>query len=158
MKKILFLFLFLFAFSCSKDKKTQPLASIEKIEYIDLDYEKQPGVIINIKVNDSIIAKKLKNKELREFIIYSIKKEDRNYFFYEVWKVPIRKGNIFSFLIRTSYFSQNIPDKEKKGKRIWNKDNITKALSGDIGLIFYKDTIHVKPSKDRKIVIQELND
>jgi thymidylate synthase len=158
MKKIVFLFLFLLAVSCSKDKKTQPLASIEKIEYIDLDYEKQPGVIINIKVNDSIIAKKLKNKELREFIIYSIKKEDRNYFFYEVWKAPIRKGNIFSFLIRTSYFSQNISDKEKKGKRIWNKDNITKALSGDIGLIFNKDTIHVKPSKDRKIVIQELND
>ncbi|MCC9016466.1 hypothetical protein [Flavobacterium lipolyticum] len=155
MKKVLFLFLFLFAVSCSKDKKIQPLASIEKIEYIDLDYGKQPGVIINIKVNDSIIAKKLKNKELREFVIYSIKKEDRNYFFYEVWKTPIRKENTFSFLIRTSYFSPNILDKEKS---IWNKDNITKALSGDIGLIFNKDSIRVKPGKDRKITIQLIKD
>jgi len=153
LKKILLLFLF--AISCSKDKKTQPLASIEKIEYIYIDYEKQPGVIINIKVNDSIIIKKLENKELKAFKIYSIKKEDRNYFYYEVWKAPIKKGNVFSFLIRTSYFYQNISDKEK---RIWNEDNITKALSGDIGLIFNKDSIHVKPSKDRKIVIQVLND
>lgn len=158
MKKVLFLFLFLFAVSCSKDKKTQPLASIEKIEYIDLDYEKQPGVIINIKVNDSIIAKKLENKELREFILYSIKKEDRNYFSYELWKAPIRKGNVFSFLIRTSYFSQNISDREKKKKRIWNEDTITKALNGDAGLIFDKDTINVKPGKNRKIVIQVIKE
>jgi hypothetical protein len=158
MKNLLFLFLFLFAVSCSKDKKTQPLASIEKIEYIDLDYEKQSGVIIDIKVNDSSIIKKLENKQLRGFRIYSIKEKDRNYFFYEVWKAPIRKGNVFSFLIRTSYFSQNISDKEEKKKRIWNKDNITKALSGDVGLIFDKDSVHVKPGKDRKIVIQMLKD
>jgi hypothetical protein len=158
MKKVLFLFLFLFAVSCSKDKKTQPLTSIEKIEYIDLDYEKQPGVIIDIKVNDSIIAKKLENKELKDFIIYSIKKEDRNYFSYELWRAPIKKGNIFSFLIRTSYFSQNISDREKKKKRIWNEDNITKVLSGDVGLIFDKDTINVESGKDRKIVIQMIKD
>ncbi|WP_202704262.1 hypothetical protein, partial [Flavobacterium sp. UGB4466] len=95
------------------------------------------------------------NKELREFVIYSIKKEDRNYFFYEVWKTPIRKENTFSLLIRTSYFSPNILDKEKS---IWNKDNITKALSGDIGLIFNKDSIRVKPGKDRKITIQLIKD
>lgn len=156
MKKMLFLFLFIV--SCNTNKTTQPIACIEKVEYIDLDYEKQPVAIINIKVNDSSIIKKLENKELKAFRIYSIKKEDRNYFSYESWKAPIRKGNVFSFLIRTSYFSQNISDKEKKEPRIWNEDNITKALSGDVGLIFDKDSVHIKPKNDRKIVIQMIKD
>ncbi|OHT44995.1 hypothetical protein [Flavobacterium tructae] len=153
MKKILLISLLVL--SCNTNKTAQPIDCIENIEYTEFSNENQPTVILDIKINDLSTIKKLENKKLREFIIYSIKKEDRNYFFYEVWKTPIRKENTFSFIIRTNYFSQNISDKEK---RIWNKDNITKALSGDVGLIFDKDTIHVKPSKDREITIQLLND
>ena len=158
MKKVLITFLFLITLSCHKNKIIKPFAFIEKVEYIELDYEKQPVVIVSIKVNDSSILQKLKNMELKEFRIKSIKKEDRNYFLYETWKAPIKKENTFLFLIRTSYFSQNISDKKQNKKRIWREENIITALSGDIELIFDKDSICVKPRKDRKIIIQMLRD
>lgn len=147
-------FLALFVFFVSCNKTVEPIASIEKLEYIDLSYEKQPCVIFYIKVNDTLLSDKLKNKELREFRVNTIPKKDRNYFFYEVWKEPVKKGNIFSFLIRTSYFSQNISDREKRKKRFWSEDRIVKVLSGDVSLIFDKDSICLKASKDRKIIVQ----
>jgi hypothetical protein len=118
----------------------------------------QPSVLISIKVEDSLVCKKLESGQLNGLVIYSIKKENRNRFFYNTGKLPVKKGNNFSFVMRTSYFSPNISDIKNHKTREWQSNDIVKALSGDVGLIFNKDTILATSCIDKKMIIETIND
>lgn len=118
----------------------------------------QPSVLINIKVEDTLVYQKLERGQLNGLVIHSVKKEDRNHFFYNTGKLPVKKGNIFSFVMWTSYFSPNVIDIKNHKRREWESDDIIKTLSGDVGLIFNKDTILATSCMDKKMIIETIND
>jgi hypothetical protein len=160
MKKVLFIFISVFIISCNPNKKVKPIVCIGLIQYYEPPSRNmnQPSILINIKVEDSSVCKKLEGGQLNGLVIYSIKKEDRNRFFYNTGKLPIKKGNNYSFVLWTSYFSPNISDIENNKRREWESDDIIKALSGDVGLIFDKDTILATSCIDKKMIIETIND
>lgn len=158
MKKILLILIFVT--SCNSDKSVQPTVCIDLIRYYEPPKRNmnQPSVAITIKVNDSSVCKRLERGELKHLIIYSIKKEDRNRFFYSNWDSPIRDGNNFSFVIWINYFMSNVTYMKNHKKREWESDEVLKALNGDIGLVFDKDTILAKSCLDKKMIIQMINE
>lgn len=110
---------------------------------------RQPSVLINIKVDDSVLLKKLETGKLTNLFLFSIKKEDRHFVYYETWRRPIKTGNIFSFVIWTNYFGPNDLN-IKHHRKIWSSDKIKKVLDGDIGLVFNHDTIVLKHIENKK--------
>lgn len=157
MKKGLLFLIMVFIVSCHSDKETKPIVCVESIEYHEPTNDNLghgSTVAINIKVEDSSIIKKLEGGKLMKPLIFSIKKEDNLFFYYKTYKLPFRKGNVFSFILWTGYFRPSFLNNQKK----WKPDEIIKALSGDIGLVFDNDTIRVGSCKDRKFVIQTVND
>ncbi|WP_268847868.1 hypothetical protein [Flavobacterium aestivum] len=155
MKKVLIFLTIVFIVSCHTDKKTKSTICVESIKYyepLNDNLGESPAVTINIKVEDSSVCKKLEGGKLKELLIFSIKKEDKLFIYYQTHERLFRSGNTFSFLIRTSYFKPNVLNNRKT----WKSDEIIKALNGDIGLVFDNDTIRVGSCKDRKFIIQTI--
>lgn len=157
MRKTLLVLLFIV--SCNSNKETKPTVCIESIEYHEFsNYRlKQPTLQINIKVEDSVILKKIKSGKLTKLVIFSIRKEDRNVVHCQVSKIPLRKGNTFSFLFWTNYFGARNFD-GLHHRRDWDSFKITYKLSGDIRLVFGNDTIRTGNCKDKKIIMQLMKD
>lgn len=110
MKKILFILLIIT--SCNFDKEVKPIVCIDSIQYYEPPRHSliQPSILINIKGKDSSLCKKLEKGQLKGIIFYSIKKEDRNFFYIDPFKLTKKQENKFSFVIRTNYFRSNISD------------------------------------------------
>ncbi|NRS90790.1 hypothetical protein HNQ02_003737 [Flavobacterium sp. 7E] len=158
MKKILFLLIFIT--SCNQDMNVQPTACINLIRYYEPSKHNilEPSVLIRIKVKDSSVYKKLERGELKRLIMYSIKKEDQDRFLYNTSKPLIKEGNNFSFIIYTSYFMSNVKYRKNHEEREWEPEKIIKALDGNIGLVFEKDTILATSCGNKKMIIQTINE
>jgi hypothetical protein len=155
MKKVLIFLIITFIVSCHSNKEKKTIICVESIEYhepLNDELGQESTVTINIKVEDSSVFKKLERGKLKELLIFSIKKEEKLFVYYQTYKKPFRKGNIFSFLIRTSYFQPNRINNEK----VWSSDEIIKKLNGDIGFVFESDTIKIKSCKNRKVIIRKI--
>lgn len=158
MKKLVF---FLILFSCNSKsnqpvKLELPIICIEKIGYHEERYSPSPpAIFFTCSITDSIISKKMEKSELTQVFLYSMNKEDQQYVGYNVRDKVYKKGNLFSFFVRTAVFATN---SDKRFKQ-WKDEEIKKILDGDIGLVFGQDTIRVKGCTNKKIVIdRELSD
>ena len=149
MKKIILLVLFFL--SCNvKPKKEEPC--IKKMEYISQLKMLVPEAALNVYIEDKdgSLKGKVNSKELKSVIFYTIKQEDREYFrLYEPNLIASNTDkNIFILKMVTAYFYPKVyihgVIKEKK----WTPEQIQKAIEGDIGFVFEKDTIIVKMCKN----------
>lgn len=158
MKKILLILILVV--SCNSDKKVKPIVCIDLIQYYEPPRHNmtQSSILIDIEVKDSSLSKKLESGQLKGIVFSSKKKEDRVFLYTDLFKPPIKKENKFSFVIRTNYFRPNISDIKNHKKREWESDEVLKALNGDIGLVFDKDTILAKSCLDKKMIIQMINE
>lgn len=137
MKKI---FILLLCISCNTKSK-QDNFFVKKICYRSQKERLIPSVIeIKIEDDKGIIFKKVESGKLKNIILYSIKEEDR-YFFnivpFGVGNQFKKEDNLITFYVFTSFF-----DTERKPKL--TRKEIEKAITGDVGLIYDKDTIVVK--------------
>jgi len=152
MKKMLF-FLLLFSCNSKSNKPTKlesPIICIEEIGYHEARYSPSaPAIFFTFNVTDSIISKKIAKNEMTQAFLYSMSKDDQRVVSYDPRVKIIKKGNSFSFFMRTAVFSITSVRKSKK----WNNDEIEKILNGDIGLVFGVDTIRVKGCPHKKIKI-----
>lgn len=152
MKKLL---IFLILFSCnSKPNKSAklelPIICIEEIGYHEERYSPSPpAIFFTCKITDSIISKKMEKSELTQVFLYSMGKEDQRSVGYNIRDKVYKKGNSFSFFIRTAVFAI---DQDKRFKK-WKDEEIKKILDGDVGLVFRQDTIRIKGCTNKKIVI-----
>lgn len=145
MRKIIIL-VFL-CVSCNVKPKIED-SCITKIEYISQLDMLVPESAINVYIEDKddLLQGKLAFKELKSVIFYSIKEEDREYFrILSPDLIPSKTdNNIVILKVLTFYFH---PDAFIHGVRIknkWTPEQIQKAIEGDVGFVFEKDTIRVK--------------
>lgn len=157
-KKNFFIIVFVLIVSCNSNKKTKPIVCLQKVEYHEPSKYNQnsPSLLIDIKVEDSVVLKKIESSKLTELILFSIKEEDRHFVYYQTWQLPIKTGNVFSFLIWTNYFGPSSL-KLKHNRKVWSSNDIVKVLKGDIALVFEKDTVPVSVCKDREIKVQTIS-
>lgn len=154
------LFISLFIISCKSDINKKAIVCIERVEYFEPTRKDMGGasLLLNIKVEDSILYTKIEKRQLKGLILYSIKKEDRGYLSYDILKEPLKESDGFSFVIWTSYFRQNITDVKNHKQREWNSNKIITALEGNIGLVFENDTVIATSCLNKKMIIQLIND
>ncbi|NRS90789.1 hypothetical protein HNQ02_003736 [Flavobacterium sp. 7E] len=147
MKKCLVLILL--CLSCNvKSKKEFPC--VTKMEYMPFlaqsTYTPEYTIKIYVEDNEEILQKKIGFKKLKNIILYSIKVDDRGDFrLYDLESIYDKnKNNILVFKIFTSYFVPNIYINGIKKENKWMPQQIQKAIEGDVGFVFEKDTIRVK--------------
>lgn len=125
----------LLCISCNSKLKQEKFC-LKKIWYHSQKEMLVPSVIkIKIEDNNDIISKKIKSGKLTNIILYSIKKEDR--VFFSKWDKFKKDKNSITIEVITSFF-----DSERTHK--WTSKEIEKAIRGDVGLVFDKDTIVIK--------------
>ena len=140
MKKLLCLLIF-FCLSCNESPKSKSYC-VKKVSYVDQRRSLIPSIIqIEIKDSERFILKNIVEGKLTNVFLYSLKKEDRNYFRYiDEMKIKgkpnFEKETIILKLI-TGYFDGEIGHK-------WTKSEIEKVLKSDIGLVIGKDTLRLK--------------
>lgn len=132
--------------SCNT-KKTQSDLCINKMTYTSQKKLLVPSIIeIKISGDDGQILKKIENNELENVILFSIKEEYRNYF--NVLKSFKKDKNPITVTLITGFFDAKRSFKtEDDWNHNWKQKEIEKAISGDIGLVFGKDTIKIKMCK-----------
>ncbi|MDN3675294.1 hypothetical protein QWY99_19870 [Flavobacterium branchiarum] len=145
MKK--YIILALLCLSCNvKSKKDEPC--VQKMEYFPLLDMLVPESAIVVYVDDKegYLQKKISFKKLKEVILYSIKEEDRRYFRIAIPESILDKveDNTIIFSISTNYFRPDILIDDVRRENKWTPEQIQKAIEGDIGFVFKKDTIRVK--------------
>ena len=145
MKKIIFIFLIV-CISCNTKNKQSDLC-INKITYTSQKKSLVPSIIeIKIEGDNGQILKKIENNELKKVILFSIKEEYRNYFI--VLKSFKKHKNPITVTLVTGFFDAKRSFKtEDDWKHDWKQKEIENAISGDIGLVFGKDTIKIKMCK-----------
>ncbi|MDN3675295.1 hypothetical protein QWY99_19875 [Flavobacterium branchiarum] len=141
-----YIILVLLCVSCNlKPKKEDPC--VTKIEYISQLDMLVPESAINVYIEDKegFLQEKLAFKELKGVILYSIKEENREDFHSYPDLIPSKTdNNIVILKILTAYFHPNIYIKGVRRENKWTPEQIQKAIDGDIGFVFEKDTIRVK--------------
>lgn len=145
MKKIIFLF-FIVCISCNTKSKESNLC-VNKITYKSQKKSLVPSVIqIKIVGDDGKILKKIENNELQNVILFSIKEEYRHYF--NVLKSFKKDKNPITITLITGFYDAKRSFRtEDDWKHNWNQKEIESTISGDIGLVFTKDTIKIKMCK-----------
>jgi hypothetical protein len=140
MKHIFFLIVYLFL-SCNESAKSE-IYYLKKVSFIDQKQQLIPS-LIRIEFTDpkKVLLKSIEEGKLKNVFLYSISKEDRNYFHYlNETKIKLKhKTNKDQIILtlETSYF-----DSERNHK--WKKSEIEKILETDIGLVIEKDTVRLK--------------
>jgi hypothetical protein len=132
--------------SCNVKSKKED-SCITKIEYISQLDMLVPESSINVYIEDKegILQVKFAFKELRSVIMYSIKEEDRQYFHSYPDLIPSKtEKDIVTLTILTFYFHPDAFIHGVRKENKWTPEQIQKAIEGDIGLVFDKDTIMVK--------------
>ncbi|MBS7230356.1 hypothetical protein KHA90_04910 [Flavobacterium psychroterrae] len=139
--------LILLCLSCNlKNEKEEPC--VKKMEYFALLNMLIPesAIVVHVEDKDEFLQKKLSFKKLKEVILYSIKEEDRRYFRVAIPESILDKveHNTIIFTISTNYFRPDILIDDVRRENKWTPEQIQKAIEGDIGFVFEKDTIRVK--------------
>ena len=133
MKRVLILMLL--CISCNTKSKQEKFC-LQKIWYHSQKGVLAPSIIkIKIGDNNDVISKKIESGKLTNIILYSIKKEDRGFFL--KWDKFKKDKNSTTIEVITSFF-----DSERIHK--WTTKEIEKAITGDVGLVFDKDTVVIK--------------
>jgi hypothetical protein len=140
MRKFIILFIVAIVMSCNQ-KKSQDIFCLKKIEYIN-QREKLIPSIVEIQIEDvnRFLEKKMLSGKLKNVILYSLKETDRKF----LHLIPFGTGkqfkienSIITLPITTTLFEKEL------GNTLSNKE-IQKRITGDVGLVFDRDTIIIK--------------
>ncbi|MBS7231738.1 hypothetical protein KHA90_11940 [Flavobacterium psychroterrae] len=145
MKKIIVLILL--CVSCNlKSKKEEPC--VIKMEYISQLDMLVPESVINVYIEDKegFLQGKLSFKKLQDVILYSVREEEKDYFhLLSPYLIPSKTDkNIVILKVATFFFRPNVFIHGVRRENKWTPEQIQKAITGDVGFVFEKDTIRVK--------------
>ncbi|MBS7229754.1 hypothetical protein KHA90_01845 [Flavobacterium psychroterrae] len=138
--------IFLLVTSCNNKtvEVTKPIVCVNQIWYHEDKHSLgSPTVNFTIKIEDTIISKKIKSGKLNDIVMYNLDKQYSDFVHLEPFEIGrqfTEKKNIFSFKILTVLFAHS----PNKNRHRWTPEEIKKAIQGDVGLVFKKDTIRVK--------------
>ncbi|KIA99247.1 hypothetical protein OA93_06360 [Flavobacterium sp. KMS] len=122
----------------------KPIICVNQIWYHEDKHSLgSPTVNFKIRIEDTIISKKIKSGKLNDIVLYNLDKQYSDFVHLEPFEIGrqfTENNNIFSFKILTVLFA-NSPN---KNRRRWTPEEIKKTIQGDVGLVFEKDTIRVK--------------
>jgi hypothetical protein len=143
MKKLILILLITLS-SCNQNK-THDGFCLKKIEYINQRKKLIPSIVkIQIEDVDGYLAKKIQLGKLKNVILYSVKKNERRFFYltsFDTGKQYKIENEIIIIPIITTLFEEDL------GVKLSEKE-IERKIIGDIGLIFDKDTIRIKRCKN----------
>lgn len=146
MKKLIFLLVVYICFSCNQ-KKNYNQFCLKKIEYINQRKQLIPSIVeIRIEDNDGFLIKKIASGKLKNGFLYSVKKEERKFFYlmsFNTGKQYRVENNIIILPILIATFFED----ELKIKL--SNQEIEKRITGDVGLVFTSDTILVKKCSEQ---------
>lgn len=143
IKKFIVLLLII---SCNKKpiETVKPIVCVDKVWYHEDKHSLgSPSIRFSIKIEDTIISKKIKSGKLNDLVLYNLDKRYNIFVHLEPFEIGrqfTEKDNLFTFKILTVLFA----DSPNKNRRRWTPQQIQKAIGGDVGLVFDKDTIRVK--------------
>ncbi|WP_264531884.1 hypothetical protein [Flavobacterium sp. N502540] len=140
MKKLIIAIIIL-SISCGQKKSSENFC-IKKIEYVDQRQKLIPSIVkIQIEDLNGTLKQKVMTGQLKNIILYSIKKNDRKYFYLTSFasgkQFKIIDEKLISLPIITTLFENDL------GNKLSNQE-IQKKLDGEVGLVFNKDTIIIK--------------
>lgn len=140
MRKLIILFIVAIVMSCNK-KKSQDIFCLKKIEYIN-QREKIIPSIVKIQIEDvnRFLEKRMLLGELKNVILYSVKENDRKFLYltsFGTGKQFKIENSMITLPIITTLFEKDL------GNTLSNQE-IQKRITGDVGLVFDRDTIIIK--------------
>ena len=126
--------------SCNQ-KKSQDNFCLKNIEYIN-QREKLIPSIVKIQIEDvnRFLEKKMLKGKLKNVILYSINETDRKFLYLTSFRTGKQfkiENSIITLPIITTLFEKDL------GNTLSNQE-IQKRITGDVGLVFDRDTIIIK--------------
>lgn len=138
MKYYSLIIAFLFLACNTENKKL----CIEKIDYNGNPKSLgTPSLLIRLRDDSGKQIKKIETGKLTKVLLFSLKENEREYFFLDqgMFNQYKKDKNTIDIKLLTAFFIDT-PFR----KHTWTPTEIQKKIEGDIGLVFEKDTIRVK--------------
>ena len=140
MRKLITLFISAIIMSCNQ-KKSQDDFCLKNIEYIN-QREKLTPSIVKIQIEDvnRSLEKRMLLGKLKNVILYAVKETDRKFLYltsFGTGKQFKIENSIITLPIITTLFEKDL------GNTLSNQE-INKRITGDVGLVFDRDTIIIK--------------
>jgi hypothetical protein len=141
MRKLIILFIVAIVMSCNQ-KKSHNNFCLKNIEYINQREKLIPSIVnIQIEDNDGFLIKKIVSGKLKTVFLCPVKKKERKFFYlmsYDTGKQFKVENNIIILpILIATYFEDELKIK-------LSNQEIGKRITGDVGLVFERDTIIIK--------------